>query len=388
MGYLTAKVVLRGVTHGNLLNAGELGTRATTIAESYLAALQYRDDCALHSVYLGYHNSILPGTEVEAVWWFELGNGSRTEVLLSPLKYLPEDNPTKLGSTNVADALAWESVSSPDVARAFEPTDRWTMVEPLDTIDKEDVGDARVLYGSHAGAGPITWTDSGKVIALHNPWPIPLQADKKVMAFWHLQTRRWIAANPRRGALYTGTLYADMCPDNNALPLGGTIKDADSCEDIEVDSVLNPYELAGKGLDKFVAFWDCNADSGNGAYVVLQVQHHEEEYVRADFTNVAGCTEELDGEGNPTGRTVPTYECKVKYSKRKISVMWCNDPQTDLTLINAEQYDFLIDVWQQDLNIYGRFLPAYVLCPCDTFDDVLLVGTDCGSGSGSGSGAQ
>lgn len=373
---------------GTLLNGAQLTSRAQSVAENYLTAKAYRDDPTLHSVYLGYHAQILPGPEVEAVWWFELGRGSRTEVLLSPLHYSPADEPMGLGQHAVNQTLAWESVAPPDVARHGEPTDRMLMCEVYGgDIAAEGVGEAKVLYGTHTGAGAITWTQTGKIIDLHNPWQVPLPEDSRVMAFWHLQTRRWIAAHPRRGVLYKGLLNADMCPGSNGVPQSLVLKDVDSCDDISVSVVFNPLNLAGRGNDKFIAYWDCNIDDGDGGYVVLQVEHHEEEYVIANFVDVPGCVAEVDEFGDPTGRTVPTYQCKIKYDKRKISVMWCRDAQLDLTLLSAEQNNFLVDWWLEGYDIKGRFLPAYVLCPCDTYDEVLAVGVSCETGSGSGSGS-
>jgi hypothetical protein len=375
---------------GSLLNAADLTQRATDVAEGYLMSKSYRNNPVLHGVYLGYHPEILPGPEVECVRWFEIGRGSRTEILLSPLHYTPEDQIMGLGQHYVNSMLAWESVAPPDVARAHEPTDRMILCKVYGgDIPKEDVGQAKVLYGTHTGNSKITWAETSKLINLHNPWPQKIAEDTRVMAFWHLQTRRWVVAYvPRSFTLYTGELQAAMCPADKGIPKSYKLKDITACKDVTpVYEVENPLKLAAKANKKFVAFHNCELNEGNGGYQILQVEHDEFQIVIDQFTNVPGCVPELDTYGNPTGRNTLSYECKVKYRAQKFSLQTCADSLGDFTLVNAEARQILTDWWVDGLYIKGRYEPAYVLCPCDPYDEVLHIGADCATGSGSGSGS-
>lgn len=375
---------------GSLLNGTELTQRSKDVAEGFLMSKNYGALPSLHSVYLGYHPDILAGTEVEAVCWFERGRGSRTEILLSPIHYSPKDELMGLGQHYVNSMLAWESEGPPDVARHHEPTDRMALVKVYgDDIDPEGTGEAYVLYGEHTGGGPITWSVSTKLIKIHNPWKVKIPEDTRVMVFWHLQTRRWLCAFPKIGVnLYMGAMQGDTCPTDKAIPQDYKLRDVTNCKDITpVYEVSNTLKLAARNTDKFVAFWNCDLNDGDGGYDLLQVQHHAEEYVRADFENVSGCQPELDEYGNPTGRNVPTFECKVKFSKREINVQYCKDPQENLTLINAELRYLMSDWWVDGKYIKGKFEPVYVLCPCDNYDEILHIGADCEGGSGSGSGS-
>lgn len=375
---------------GALLNGTELTQRAKDVAEGYLMSKNYGALPTLHSVYLGYHPDILAGPEVEAVCWFERGNGSRTEILLSPLHYSPKDELMGLGQHYVNATLAWESEGPPDVARHHEPTDRMALAQVYGgDIDPEGTGEAYVLYGQHTTDSPISWSVSTKLIKIHNPWKVKIPEDTRVMIFWHLQTRRWICAFPKIGVnLYMGTMQADTCPTDKAIPQDYKLRDVTNCKDISpVYEVSNTLQLAARNTDKFIAFWNCDLNNGDGGYDLLQVQHHAEEYVRADFENVSGCEPELDEYGNPTGRNIPTFQCKVKYSKREINVQYCKDPSENLTLINAELRYLMSDWWVDGKYIKGKFEPVYVLCPCDNYDEILHIGADCAGGSGSGSGS-
>lgn len=368
---------------GTILNDADLQTRAEQITELFLTAKKYQQDPELHATYLGFHTEILPGSEVSAVAWFDIGRGSRTEVLLSPVEAAEGDSLYGLGRKFVDDILAKETVASPDLSRNAEPTDRWAFVQVYGAdIEPGGVGEAKVYYGTHTGGGAITWTLSTKIIALHNPWNAKLKQDDKVFAHWHLQTRRWISTLPRKPVLFKGELAGSMCPGEDGAP-NGPLKDVDSCVEVSATVIKNPYNLAGIYGDKFVAFYDCELEN----YVALQVQHHHEAYVRADdLTHRAGCIEETDENGNPTGRVIPNGDCSVRYSKRKIAIMYCEDPTLDLTLIDPEAVDILVAWWVEGKTIKGRFQPGYVLCPCDYYDEVLHIGTDCATGSGSGSG--
>lgn len=375
---------------GILLNGSELDIRSEEVAKGYLASKLYKDNASLHSVYLGYHKTILPGTEVSAVQWFEIGSGSRTEILLSPLHYSPKDELMGLGQHYVNSMLAWETEGPPDVARHHEPTDRMALVRVYGgDINPEGVGEGYVLYGSHTGGNPISWADSTKLIAIHNPWKVKIPEDTRLMVFWHLQTRRWVCAFPRAAiSLFSGELQADMCPDQSGVPKNYRLRDVTICKNVEpVYEVKNSLKLAARNNDKFIAFWNCDLNSGAGGYDILQVEHHVEEYVRADFEDVAGCTPELDEYGYPTGKTVPTFQCKVKYSKREINVQWCKDPVENLTLVNAELRNVMSDWWVDGKYIKGKFEPVYVMCACDPYEEILHIGTDCTEGSGSGSGS-
>jgi hypothetical protein len=295
-----------------------------------------------------------------------------------------------LGQHYVNATLAWESEGPPDVARHHEPTDRMALAQVYgDDIDPEGTGEAYVLYGQHTTDSPISWSVSTKLIKIHNPWKVKIPEGTRVMIFWHLQTRRWICAFPKIGVnLYMGTMQADTCPTDKAIPQDYKLRDVTNCKDISpVYEVSNTLQLAARNTDKFIAFWNCDLNNGDGGYDLLQVQHHAEEYVRADFENVSGCEPELDEYGNPTGRTIPTFQCKVKYSKREINVQYCKDPSENLTLINAELRYLMSDWWVDGKYIKGKFEPVYVLCPCDNYDEILHIGADCAGGSGSGSGS-
>ena len=357
---------------GNIVNQAEVDQRALDLAEIYLESKRFTDGSNIHPIYHGFHSDFLPGSQISAVCWMSCGNGPKTEVLLSPLFFRKEDVPMGLGRHLVDDVLSQESVGPPDVARNREPMARTILVKAYDDILPEDYGTAIVLYGIHGGSGAIFWDESSKLIELHNPWPIKLRAGDKFLAFWHDQARRWIASRPQDGLLYKGVLTADMCPAASGYV--DNLVDVQSCDVEFVSQVGNPLQLAAMAGDNIIAYRDCETDGFN----VLQVQHHEEEYVRADFYQTNGCVD--DGYGT----LVPTYDCKVKYSKRKISVQWCQLPQENLTLFNTEVVNVMTNWTVSGYVIYGEFRPVYVMCPCDPYPELLAVGEDCSTGSGSG----
>lgn len=359
---------------GDILNAAELTARANKLGKIYISSKRYASSANfhphLHPIYNGFHSDFTVGPLVSAVAWSSLaGAGPKTEILLSPLEYRVQDDPLGLGRFHVDEVLAYESVSPPDIARNREPSTRTLLVETYEDIHSESHGLASVQFGIHGGTGFILWSDSGKKIELHNPWENDIPKEKKVLAFWHDQTRRWICSQRLEGVLFKGTLNYPMCPTDKAVI--SSLIDLQNCKTIDVTEVDNPLKLAGEQGDMFVAYKDCEDDK----YKVLQVQHKYEEYVRADFTSSGGCVD--DG----YGVLVPTYDCKIRYSKRKIAVMWCQDPVTDLTLVNTTQYNFLVDWRIEGYNIIGTFLPAYVMCACDPYDEVLATGTECQTSS-------
>lgn len=361
---------------GAILNEAELTARANKLGKIYISSKRYAAgdgatfNAHLHPIYIGFHSDFTVGPLVSAVSWSSLaGSGPKTEILLSPLEYRVQDDPLGLGRFHVEEVLSQESVSPPDIARNREPATRILLVETYDAIESGNYGLASVQYGMHGGVGLILWSDSGKKIELHNPWENDIPKNKKVLAFWHDQTRRWICSQRLEGILFKGTLNYPMCPDDKATT--SSIINLQTCETIDVTELPNPLKLAGEQGDMFIAFKDCEDDE----YKVLQVQHKYEEYIRGDITSTGGCSD--DGYGT----LVPNFDCKVRYSKRKIAVMWCQDPMVDLTLINTTQYNFLVDWRIEGYNVIGTFLPAYVMCACDPYDEVLAVGTECQTSS-------
>lgn len=379
---------------GNLINSSILASMADNMATLFKAAKGWSSS-SRQNVYLYYHN-LFCGTDISAVQWYNTGAGSRTEILRNPFKFVPGDEHYELGRMHLNEVLSWENFATTAELRKHNPFTRFAIAKVKDGPSDQDippngVGVARILYGSHSGAGSITWASSGKDIYLHEIYGKTIPKGKKVTCYWHLQTRRWIAVYfediPCIPEFHTGTLQYDMCPTEN----GTSIDLIDICDctagcgsigsgGISV-TLKNPFKLAGRaGKKVFVYHTKCGGVGGNqDECVILQVEHEAHELIENHFEHTSG--QPCDAQ---TGQVDPSGICKVYYDYREYSVMTCKSTATQATLFTAERVDALTDWWVDGLEIKGEFTPIWVVCICDPYTVVLHIGTDCAYGSGTG----
>lgn len=359
---------------GTLINGVELTTHAEELAESWLASQDY-DSYSLHTIYHGFHEDLSAGSKTAAVAWYSTGHGSKTEVLLSPLHYDPKDAVGTLGKTH-AHELSTEFNQPPDLARVHEQTERFLVVRLEEEIEcKDGYGDAVIQYGVPYGL-PIGWGGAGKTITVHNPSSTTYFENSMVLVFYHWQAKRFIIVGPGTMPEYRTTLTARMCPGENATFEGAY--NTLCCSDLIEDTTAgNPYKLSGMIGDSILLGYDCM----EGGLVVKQIEHKETEVVLYPFGSEEGCIPELDEYGNPTGNNVATGECKITYTKRSISAMYCQVETASYVLYSFTAVDVLTLVYAWENDIWGVYTPIFVACPCDTYDELLIEGTTCDYGS-------
>lgn len=363
---------------GNLLNSSELNAAANELAELWLASHDW-DGYSLHTVYHGFHATFSPGEKTAAVAWYSTGEGSKTEVLLSPLHYEPQDTVGNLGRTYAEKLETSEFFMPPDLARMHEPTERFAVIELQDDIPcKDGYGDGIIQYGTASGYD-VSWDSAGKTVVVYNPGIASYKENDKVCCFHHWQARRWVIVGPAGLSIFKAKLSERMCPNENALFEDGYNVTCCS-QTIPNGSAINPFKLAGIQGDAVLMYYD----SCDDAYVVFQVTHREQEFVKYPFTSEEGCEPEYDQYGYPTGNTIPTGECKITYQKRTVSVMSCDESTAVYVLYSFSTIDVLTDVYVSGYDIYGTYQPMYVACQCSPYNELLIQGTACTYGSGSG----
>ena len=366
---------------GSLLNFSELDNLATEVAKRFLMALTFQTTSntdSLHTIYHGFHPTLLPGEKTEAVAWWTGTNGSKTETLLSPLEYNPKDQLGFLGTTMLDEYLAYESVAPPDLARMHEPTERFCVIKLLEDLECSDgTSTARIQYGLAFG-NSVGWGDTDIIYFVNNPTKGNYKEGDKVLALWHWQVRRFIVFGPAPSIIYKGTLAEDLCaevPVLNPYPYN-----INCCDDfIETTTATNPLNLQGLAGDIVFLVEDCS----DGMLAILNIEHHPYDQI-VGFESVEGCVAELDGYGVPTGNMVATGTCKINYKYRIFAAMTCEREDHVKTLYAFTKVDVLIDWYVDGLLIKGEYKPIFIACPCDSFFETLHTGTACGSGSGSG----
>lgn len=364
---------------GNLLNVAYLDQMAEELVTTWLGGLDY-SSFSLHTVYHGFHPNLLPGGKTTAVCWHSLGNGSKTETLLSPLKYDPKDVVGTLGKTQALFLHSDEVRSPPDLARKHEHASRFAVVELLEDLEcDDDSAEATILYGDPSGAA-VDWLDAAKTIDVINATKVAYKEGDRLLVLWHWQSRLWLVVSPAPMQMYRSTLATMLCPGDEDVYLADYPMNINCCADTHDDlEARNPYKLAGRTGANVLLVWDCVENKLS----VIQVEHEEEIFVRYPFIVSKGCEAEYV-DGTPTGNTVPTGECKVKYKKRAIAVMSCDENEVEYTLISTTVVYAMTDLYQYGLQIWGTFTPFFAMCVCDPIDQLLLEGTDCSYGSGSG----
>ena len=360
---------------GVILNAPTLSLLALDYAAAWLLSRHY-SATSLHTVYHGFHPSLLPGSKTEAVAWYSSGLGSKTEVLLSPLRYHSKDVVGTLGLTQVQEILASEFQMPPDLAREHEQTERWAVVRLTVDIPCEGYGTGTFNYGTVSG-GNIAWNSTSRTRSVHNPAPVTYKKNSYVCVIYHWQTKRWIIVGPAGTPLYRSHLSIQMCPGEDATLAEHPYNLSCCSSEIETLTAQNPFSLAGLPGDEVLLVEDCLS----GELIVIQVQHHEEELVRYPFETEEGCEAELDQYGVPTGDTVPTGECKITYKRRSVALMTCEDNDITYPMYSFKPIDVLTDVYVTGYDIYGTFTPIFVACICTPYEELLIPGTNCTYGS-------
>lgn len=374
---------------GNLTNGTALSNMATQMKELYRAAKGWNAN-SRHNIYLYYHN-LSCGTDISAIQWYNTGNGSRTEIIRNPFKYVPGDEFSNLGRTDISEALSWENFASTNEIRKHNHHTRFAVVRTKDGPQDNDippngVGQATVLRGSHSGNGSIIWQNSiqdpPKSIYVHEVYGKTIPKGTRITCYWHIQTRRWIAIYfedpPCVPKFYSGTLSADMCPseDGESSDLVDICDCSSGCGSGSgtPTTLKNPYKLAGRtGKKVFVYHTSCGQAE---ECVVLQVEHEAHELVENDWVHTEpDCTTQGD---------VTAEICKLQYAYREYSVMTCKSNNTKGTLLEAEYSRVLTNWWVDGLEIKGRFKHIWTMCACLPYDATLHIGTDCAYGSGSG----
>ena len=149
-------------------------------------------------------------------------------------------------------------------------------------------------------------------------------------------------------------------------------------------TLTNPFKLAGKAGDKFLAIKDLCAGLNNQC-VIFQVQHDSYELVEHPFIHVGSRTcEGMVGAGNRTPGVDPDSQdgqCNIDYKWRAFSVMTCYTNSTQEHLIESVFTQVLTDWWVDGLCIKGKFNWIWALCGCTPQETILAGGTDCASGS-------
>jgi len=357
---------------GTLLNGLDLTGVANSLAQAWAYAHDPGTHFSLHTIYHGFHQ-LLPGSQTEAVVWYSTGSGSKTEVLLSPLKYDPEDTVGTLGKTQAREIYASESMAPPDTARKHEQTERFAVARLLSDIScSGGFGTVSIRYGVASGTS-YNWASSGKLVRAHNPANVNYKANSYVNILYHWQIRSWVILGPAANPLYRGVLASDMCGGDSAT-LDDYPYNLACCSDtFDALTAANPFALEGITGDDVLMTYDCDV----GGLIVIQVKHHQLDIVRYPFTSVDGCEPELDAYGVPTGNTLPTGDCKITYKKRTVAVMSCDQNEVPYTLYSFSQIDVLTDVYQYGYQIRGLYVPIFVACICTPYDALLIQGTPC-----------
>lgn len=361
---------------GTLLNDAALTTRSEEMAAEWLAARDWETKNSLHTIYNYYHELFQPGTEVSAVAWYNEGQGSRTEVLLSPLKFSPDDELGFIGKNSVQETLAWEIHSPPDVSRHHGPDDGFLVGQVYADSSNGNAFQVTVLKGTHSGSATMTWADSGKSVYVFPLVKAKYCAGDKILAWWHQQTKRWVTH--RDYPLFAfGNFDSRMCV-NDYTVTDSQWTNAFSCE-VHNESITlnNYYHLAAKSGDKWFAYRGCGSCS---EWIVLQVEHHAEDVVLAnEFSQTSGCT---DNYLYP-GVTTPNQDCRIIYGYRQNSVMYCDETVNRGNLAYFYAILVMTNWYIVGNTIYGLYRWIYVPCACTEFSAVITVGVNC-SGSGGG----
>jgi len=365
---------------GFLLNHSSLNTFATQLVTRYLKAMEWKTTGTItdfHSIYHGFEKALLPGNQTEAVAWYLGAQGSKTEVLLSPLEYRPTDRKGYLGETAVAEYLAWEPLDPPDLARNHEPTERWGVFELSEDIDCEGEGGlGKLLYGATYYSF-IGFGDARVQHMVYNPAKtITYKAGDHVFCFWHWQAKAFIIVGPAPTMIFKGRLKSDLCSGEAELDDEPTGMGCCSYQ-YPSTTAANPLALQGQAGDVVYLIYDCEEEGLS----ILNIQHHVVDSVES-FYEKQGCVAELDGYGNPTGNMVASGDCKIQYNYRPIAITTCQKTPVDGTVYTFTRVDVMINWYTYDAGIYGEFQPVYVACPCDTYTELLHRGTRCGYGSG------
>lgn len=365
---------------GLLSNHTTLNTFATQVATRYLKAMEWKTTGAItdfHSIYHGFDKNLLPGNRTEAVAWYLGANGSKTEVLLSPLEYRPEDRKGYLGETAVADYLAYEPLDPPDLARNHEPTERWGVFElSADLACDGDGVSAKLLYGSTFYSF-IGFGDAHVSHIVYNPSKaVSYKEGDHVYCFWHWQAKAFIVVGPSPSMIFRGILAEDLCS-------GGAVLDdeptAVGCCGYTYPAkfAANPLQLQGQQGDVVYLVYDCEEEGLS----ILNIQHHVEDIVQS-FWDDSGCVPELDEYGNPTGNMIASGECQLGYNYKPIAVTTCQKNPVSRVLYTFSRIDVMTNWYTYDAGIYGEYTPVFVACPCDPYTELLHRGTRCGYGSG------
>lgn len=420
-GFPNTKLLLYSSTYadydeaGNLLNNTALESIATDMVAAFKAAKGWETK-SLHNVYNFYHN-IPCGSGVSAVQWYSVTQGATTEILLNPLKYIPKGDSFDLASGHRDQILAWENFTLPDVVRKHNPTTRFIVCYALEDITGGNRGLAALLRGTHSGNSSISWggtipsdgdlpayrddpNNSGNVIYLHQPGGTKIHKGAKVLALWHVQTRRWIAAYiPCTTSFSIGLLKDDMCPNEQGVVYAtasicscGEADCGSGSWDFSLGNIItaeNPYKLSGRAGRKVLMYHTpcltrtIGSGSNSGmsenyeACVIMQVEHEAKEVVvGAGWDATGNCT---PGEGE-------VYSCTLRAPMQEISVMTCKESYTYSNAITYYAQDALQDWWVSGNTIRGSIIKVWspVTCLCDDTEKVLHIGTDCAYGSGSG----
>lgn len=367
---------------GVLLNSSELTTFAEQIATRYMAATTFDNSGvfrSLHTIYHGFYPSLAPGARTEAVAWHLGPQGSKTEVLLSPLEYHPGDKFGLIGSTMLDTYLHYESTDPPDLARNHEPTERFCVVELENDIEcNGGVSTGKIEYGVAFGSS-LSFLDSGIKHNVYNPAQVRYTKGQRVFVFWHWQAHRFVIIGPAPYAIYRAKLAEKLCPNQDAY-LDAHPTNISCCSDVyESLTAKNPLDYAGpKGAIVYLVY-DCT----EGYLSILAIQHFTYTAVNENFVDTQGCIPELDEYGVPTGNLVAEGECKIKFNFRKFQMQTCWDEE-ERTLYTFQPVEVLTDWRVENYDLIGTYKPIFVACPCDPEDRVIHRGTACGYGSGSG----
>lgn len=364
---------------GFLINHGSLNTFATQLATRYLKAMEWKTTGTItdfHSIYHGFERSLLPGNQTEAVAWYLCAQGSKTEVLLSPLEYRPADRKGYLGETAVSEYLAYEPLDPPDLARTHEPTERWGVFELLSDVECDGEGaDADLLYGSTFNAF-MGVGSSGVQHKVYNPSKtVAYKAGDLVYCFWHWQAKAFIIIGPAPTMIFKGRLQSDLCSGDAELDDEPTSMSCCAYQ-YPTRTAANPLQLQGQAGDIVYLIYDCELEG----LAILNIQHHVVDTVEG-FGSENGCVPELDEYGNPTGNLIASGDCRITYRYRPIAITTCQKIPVTGTVYTFTRVDVMINWYTYDAGIYGEFQPVYVACPCDPYTELLHRGTRCGYGS-------
>lgn len=367
---------------GFLLNHASLNTFATQLVTRYLKAMEWKTTGTItdfHSIYHGFEKNLLPGNQTEAVAWYLGAQGSKTEVLLSPLEYNPKDRKGYLGETAIAEYLAYEPFDPPDLARNHEPTERWGVFELQDDIECEgEGGNGKLLYGATFFSF-IGFGDANVTHKVYNPAKtITYKAGDHVYCFWHWQAKAFIIVGPAPNMIFKGRLKSDLCSGDAELDDEPTGMGCCSYQ-YPATTAANPLQLQGQAGDVVYLIYDCEEEGLS----ILNIQHRVVDMVEG-FYEQNGCVPELDEYGNPTGNNVASGNCKIQYRYRPIAITTCQKTPVTGTVYTFTRVDVMMNWYTYDAGIYGEFQPVFVACPCDPYTELLHRGTRCGYGSGSG----